>query len=133
MMWGGGECHEPINWLGVGQWHSTSHGNPTGAGQQTLIKFHTYLSSEFAYFIQKLKALDLFDSTVTLWGTQNGNSTETGFSKENHDRRNALFVAKAWVDPGPVIKRFQPKDRGKAYPINKRTSHLVVTIDEREE
>src|SRR5918992_3055920 len=48
-------------------------------------------------------------------------------------KRNALFVAKAWVDPGPVIKRFQPKDRGKAYPINKRTSHLVVTIDEREE
>ena len=47
--------------------------------------------------------------------------------------RNTFYVAKAWVDPGPVIKRFQPKDRGKAYPINKRTSHLVVTIDEREE
>src|SRR5678816_2820103 len=47
--------------------------------------------------------------------------------------RNALFVKQCWVDPGPVIKRFQPKDRGKAYPINKRTSHLVVTVDEREE
>ena len=47
--------------------------------------------------------------------------------------RNTLYVEKAWVDPGPVIKRFQPKDRGKAYPIKKRTSHLVVTIDEREE
>src|SRR5215207_8855386 len=47
--------------------------------------------------------------------------------------RNTLYVAKAWVDPGPIIKRFQPKDRGKAYPINKRTSHLVVTVDEREE
>ena len=47
--------------------------------------------------------------------------------------RNTLFVAKAWVDPGPTIKRFQPKDRGKAYPINKRTSHIVVTIDERGE
>src|SRR5271156_4827481 len=46
--------------------------------------------------------------------------------------RNTFYVAKAWVDPGPVIKRFQPKDRGKAYPINKRTSHLIVTIDERE-
>lgn len=45
--------------------------------------------------------------------------------------RNTLFVAKAWVDPGPVIKRFQPKDRGKAYSIKKRTSHLVVTLDER--
>jgi large subunit ribosomal protein L22 len=45
--------------------------------------------------------------------------------------RNTLFVAKAWVDPGPVIKRFQPKDRGKAYSIMKRTSHLVVELDER--
>jgi len=47
--------------------------------------------------------------------------------------QGTFFVAKAWVDPGPVIKRFQPKDRGKAYPINKRTSHLCVTIDERGE
>ena len=46
--------------------------------------------------------------------------------------RNTLYVAKAWVDPGPTIKRFMPKDRGKAYNIMKRTSHLVVTIDERQ-
>src|SRR6202050_5161528 len=52
------------------------------------------------------------------------NATE----KELATSRNALFVSGAWVDPGPIIKRFQPKDRGKAYPINKRTSHLVVTI-----
>jgi len=42
-----------------------------------------------------------------------------------------LFVKECWVDPGPIIKRFQPKDRGKAYPINKRTSHLCVSLDER--
>ena len=47
--------------------------------------------------------------------------------------RNTLYVAKAWVDPGPIIKRFQPKDRGKAYSIQKKTSHLCVTIDERGE
>src|SRR5690349_14210726 len=52
---------------------------------------------------------------------------------EQEANTNTLYVAKAWVDPGPVIKRFQPKDRGKAYEINKRTSHLVVTVDEREE
>jgi len=45
--------------------------------------------------------------------------------------RNTLFVQKAWVDPGPIIKRFQPKDRGKAYPIQKKTSHLVVELGER--
>ncbi len=56
------------------------------------------------------------------------NATE----QEVEARRNALYVSQAWADPGPIIKRFQPKDRGKAYPINKRTSHLVVTIDERE-
>ena len=46
--------------------------------------------------------------------------------------RNTLYVAQAWVDPGPTIKRFMPKDRGKAYNIMKRTSHLVVTVDERQ-
>lgn len=46
--------------------------------------------------------------------------------------RNTLYVKQAYVDPGPIIKRFQPKDRGKAYPINKRTSHLVVELDERD-
>ena len=51
--------------------------------------------------------------------------------QETAQIRNTLYVAKAWVDPGPVIKRFMPKDRGKAYPIMKRTSHLVVTVDER--
>jgi len=44
----------------------------------------------------------------------------------------SLYVKEAWADPGPTIKRFQPKDRGKAYSIMKRTSHLVVTLDERQ-
>ena len=43
----------------------------------------------------------------------------------------ALFVKEAWADPGPTMKRFQPKDRGKAYNIMKRTSHLVITLEER--
>jgi large subunit ribosomal protein L22 len=43
----------------------------------------------------------------------------------------ALYVKEAWADPGPTMKRFQPKDRGKAYSIMKRTSHLIVTLDER--
>ena len=32
---------------------------------------------------------------------------------------------------GPTIKRFQPKDRGRAHPIRKRTSHIHVTVDAR--
>lgn len=43
-----------------------------------------------------------------------------------------LVITKCWIDPGPVVKRFQPKDRGKAYSILKRTSHIVVEVDERD-
>jgi len=43
----------------------------------------------------------------------------------------ALFVAASSVDPGPTIKRFQPKDRGRAHPIMKRTSHLSIVVDEK--
>lgn len=41
-----------------------------------------------------------------------------------------LFVHEARVDEGPTIKRFQPKDRGRAHPIMKRTSHIVVSVGE---
>lgn len=52
-------------------------------------------------------------------------------SAQEADTRS-LFVRRCWIDPGPVMKRFQPKDRGKAYSIMKRTSHLCVEVDERE-
>lgn len=40
-----------------------------------------------------------------------------------------LVVTDARVDSGPTIKRFQPKDRGRAHPIMKRTSHITVSVD----
>lgn len=43
----------------------------------------------------------------------------------------SLYVEVSRVDEGPTIKRFQPKDRGRAHPINKRTSHLHVVVGER--
>ena len=41
-----------------------------------------------------------------------------------------LFVAKAVVDEGPTMKRIQPKDRGRAHMIRKRTSHVTVVVDQ---
>ena len=52
-------------------------------------------------------------------------------ASEQEADTNALVIKEAWVDPGPIIKRFQPKDRGKAYAIQKKTSHLVVALDEK--
>jgi large subunit ribosomal protein L22 len=42
-----------------------------------------------------------------------------------------LIVREARVDCGPVMKRWQPKDRGRAYKILKRTSHIVVVVEEK--
>lgn len=40
-----------------------------------------------------------------------------------------LVVTEARVDAGPTMKRFQPKDRGRAHPILKRTSHITIGVD----
>ena len=53
-------------------------------------------------------------------------------ASEQEAQTKLLVVTRCWVDPGPVMKRFQPKDRGKAYSIMKRTSHLCVEVGERE-
>ncbi|MFZ2874011.1 MAG: 50S ribosomal protein L22 [Phycisphaerales bacterium] len=42
-----------------------------------------------------------------------------------------LFVAESRVDNAAVIKRFQPKDRGRAHPILKPLSHITISVEER--
>lgn len=42
-----------------------------------------------------------------------------------------LVVAESRVDSGPTIKRFQPKDRGRAHQILKRTSHVTIGLEEK--
>jgi large subunit ribosomal protein L22 len=41
-----------------------------------------------------------------------------------------LFVSKSFCDDGPIMKRFQPKDRGKSYSIFKRLCHITIEVDE---
>ncbi len=41
-----------------------------------------------------------------------------------------LVVAESRIDAGPQMKRFQPKDRGRAHQILKRMSHFVVGVEE---
>ncbi|WP_378145188.1 50S ribosomal protein L22 [Cnuibacter sp. UC19_7] len=39
-----------------------------------------------------------------------------------------LFIAKAFVDEGTTLKRFQPRAQGRAFRINKRTSHITIVL-----
>ena len=39
-----------------------------------------------------------------------------------------LYVKRAFVDGGPVMKRFRPRPMGRANRIRKRTSHLTIVL-----
>lgn len=45
--------------------------------------------------------------------------------------RDNLFVAACYADKGPTMKRIQPRAQGRAYRIEKRTSHITVILDEK--
>jgi large subunit ribosomal protein L22 len=61
-------------------------------------------------------------SQVLTSAVANANEAEAAVEK--------LYVETAKVDEGPTMKRFRPKDRGRAHPIMKRTSHITVVVEE---
>ena len=40
-------------------------------------------------------------------------------------------VSACYANPGPIIKRIMPRAQGRAYRINKRTSHVTIAVSER--
>lgn len=45
--------------------------------------------------------------------------------------RNSLYVAECYANKAPTMKRIRPRAQGRAYRIEKRTSHITVVLDER--
>jgi large subunit ribosomal protein L22 len=48
-------------------------------------------------------------------------------ASEAFDERT-LVIQSAFIDEGPTMKRFRPRAQGRASRINKRTSHITVTV-----
>ncbi len=44
-----------------------------------------------------------------------------------------LFIAEAYADEGPTLKRWRPRARGRATRILKRTSHITIVVADEEE
>ena len=52
---------------------------------------------------------------------------------ENKDMgTSSLFVSECKVDQGPTLKRIRPRAQGRAYRINKKTSHITLVVKEAE-
>jgi large subunit ribosomal protein L22 len=43
---------------------------------------------------------------------------------------NGLTIVEAYADQGPTLKRIQPRARGRAYPILKKSSHITVVVSD---
>lgn len=52
-------------------------------------------------------------------------------NNHNMERKN-LYVAECFTCPGPILKRIRPRAQGRAFRINKRTSHITLVLREKE-
>jgi large subunit ribosomal protein L22 len=51
-------------------------------------------------------------------------------AEHNHQMDpESLIVSVAYVDEGPTLKRFRPRAQGRAFRINKRTSHITIEVE----
>ena len=54
-------------------------------------------------------------------------------AENNHDMDvSRLYVAECSVSQGPTLKRIRPRAHGRAYRINKKTSHINLVLKEME-
>ena len=51
----------------------------------------------------------------------------------NNMDTSRLYVSYCNVTAGPTLKRIRPRAQGRAYRINKRTSHITITVKETED
>ena len=60
------------------------------------------------------------------------NAEQKALRDNEHFEADALIVTKATVDGGSPLKRFTAAAQGRATPIRKRTSHVVIHVDSKE-
>ena len=53
-------------------------------------------------------------------------------AEENHQLdASSLYIETAIANQGPTMKRIQPRAKGMAFRINKKTSHITIILKER--
>ena len=102
-------------------------------------KYARISSRKVKLVLAMIRGLDVQDALTALKFSPNRASSlisvvlNSAVANANELQANVdqLVVSKATVGEGPTIKRFRPKDRGRAHAILKRTSHITVEVDER--
>ena len=85
-----------------------------GKDVQTALAIVTYNPRYASSLVKKL-----LESAIA--NAENNN----GMSADN------LYIAEAYANKGPTMKRIRPRAQGRAYRIEKRMSHITLVLDER--
>ena len=59
------------------------------------------------------------------------NSTVANATNNFKLKKEDLYIKKITVDGGPSLKRWMPRAMGRATPILKRSSHIMIVLDEK--
>ena len=64
---------------------------------------------------------------------QIGKTLKSALANAEHNQglsADQLIVKNAIVDGGPMMKRYRPRARGSASPIQKKTSHITIVLSD---
>ena len=91
--------------------------------------------------VDLIRGKSVADARTTLVFTNRGateavskvlNSAVANAEHNNNLDAANLYVAEAFVDEGPTLKRWQFRAMGRVYRIRKRSSHITIAVDQRE-
>ena len=78
------------------------------------------------------EALDVLRFAPQSASEQVGKVLASAMANAEHNKQldiRDLFIAQAYVDEGPTLKRFRPRAQGRAFRIRKRTSHITIVVE----
>ena len=89
-----------------------------------------------AALIRRKKVNDaqkILQFTIKNWASPMLGVLNTAISDAKNNfqlEENNLYIKEVRVDGGPINKRWRARSRGMAAPIQKKTSHITITLDE---
>ena len=91
--------------------------------------------------VDLIRGKDIAAATAILANTPNAASelvlkllkSAVSNAEANHNMDvDKLYVSQVFACPGPILKRIMPRAQGRAFRINKRTSHITLAVAEKE-
>lgn len=108
---------------------------------QATAKYVRISPSKVKIVLDIIRGKDFNEAMAILMGTPKAASeilikvlASAGANAENNLNmsKEDLYVAECFANPGPIYKRWWPRSHGSADTILKRTSHITIILDEKQ-